>query len=373
MSALHNGISIPTSLRVTILTALITSNVSHPDVDVHELPHEHGLPSIGQDPRALRAFAGSDAWTLKSSEIQTLPHRDNNALRQSADEVPHLDDGYMRHGHFPRIHTPISWLVGSAHNDDEDRSRAGEPGDSAKDWNRDWETHAFDRPAVARQPGPSEVELIGVLPSCPECAAAAEDEDAMADDWRKVHEPQLSGFHLGQHVHTAEDHHEPSANAVDAPIEDDVVARDSDAHAERLKLERCLTRGVVPDRRRRSFLHVFQHLRRGSSYDGADLEIPSSNKDMAVPQSVVVSEAAETMPKPAVEAEAVDAGKGALKRRASITEAFKAHYRPYRHHSWKLSSPTTPVEMAQNVAETGQTTSAMTDELGATTPVTHQQ
>ncbi|KAK5683478.1 hypothetical protein LTS10_005011 [Elasticomyces elasticus] len=336
------------------MTALIASNASHPDVDIHELPHEHGLPSIGQDPRALRAFAGSDAWTLKSSEIQTPPHRDSNALRLSADEVPHLDDGYMQHGHFPRIHTPISWLVGSAHNNDEDRSRAGEPGDSAKDWNRDWETHAFDRPAVARKPGPSEVESIGVLPSCPECAAAAEDEDAMADDWH---------------------HHEPSADAVDAPVEDDVVARDSDAHAERLKLERCLTREVVPDRRRRSFFDVFQHLRRGSSYDGPDLEILSSNKDMAVPQSVVASEAADTMPKPAVEAEAVDAGKGALKRRASITEAFKARYRPYRHHSWKLSSPTTPVEIAQNVVETGsgQTTSAMTDELGATTPVTHQE
>ncbi|KAK3630512.1 hypothetical protein LTR56_017431 [Elasticomyces elasticus] len=350
------------------MTAFITSKASHPDVDVREIPHEHGLPSIGQDPRALRAFAGSDELTLKSSETHTPLGRDSHGLRRSADEVSHLDNNYMQHGHFPRIHTPISWLVGSARNDDGDHSRTGEPGDSAKDWNRDWETHAFDQPAVARQTGPPKVESIGVLPSCPECAAAAEDEDAMAEDWRKVNEPQLSGFHLL-------DHREASADGLDAPVEDDAVARDSDAHVARLKLERCLTHEMVPDRRRRSFFDVFQHLRRGSSYDEADLEHASSNKDVDLPQAVELSDAAETMPKPVAEVGAVDAGKGPLKRRASLTEAFKARYHPYRHHSWKLSSPTTPIDIAQHVGETGagQTTSAITDEFGATTPVTHRQ
>ncbi|KAK4952645.1 hypothetical protein LTR10_009451 [Elasticomyces elasticus] len=350
------------------MTALITSKASHPDVDIHEIAHEHSLPSIGQDPRALRAFEGSDDLMLETSEIQTPLGRDSNGLRRSVDEVSHLDDNYMQHGHFPRIHTPISWLVGNSHHDEANHSRTGEPGDSAKDWNRDWETHAFDQPAVARRPGPPKVESIRVLPSCPECAAAAEDEDAMAEDWRKVNEPQLSGFHLL-------DHRKASADALDAPVQDDAVARDSDAHVERLKLERCLTHEMVPDRRRRSFFDVFQHLRRGSSYDEAGLERASSNKDVDLPQSVELSNAAETMPNPIAEVGAVDAGKGPLKRRASLTEAFKARYHPYRHHSWKLPSPTTPVEIAQNVGETGagQTTSAITDEFGATTPVTHRQ
>ncbi|KAK3616172.1 hypothetical protein LTR22_027162 [Elasticomyces elasticus] len=155
------------------------------------------------------------------------------------------------------------------------------------------------------------------LLTCGMLPMSVEEDAAIASDWRRMRPSQGSGVHL---------HHEIHVNDLDAPVQDEAVANDSDAHLERLTYERCLRCGMVPIRRRCGFSDVLQHLHRAPSLHRSEQHAEDSSNERR--PSGEMSEISTSMA--GVEAELL------LKRRAS----------PCRHHSWKLSFSTTPVRIS---------------------------
>ncbi|TKA67723.1 hypothetical protein B0A55_08985 [Friedmanniomyces simplex] len=180
----------------------------------------------------------------------------------------------------------------------------------------------------------------------------------MAEDWRRVHAPQVSGFHLLQHTITFDMRGTACEEELDARIRDDAIGEDSDADVERLKLDRCLTHETVPEHhRRRSILNVLQNLRRPASADGNNhvaLECLDDDKNGVDLQPVTVSL------EPAISAgrgrhagapTIVDRAERQLKRRASsITDRFKG-YEPFRHH---VQKPLAACEASNSSGDHGQ-------------------